>query len=338
MVYSNMSVPSENMRLSATELGKMVLEHNIELYNAEHEKVVREQAAADRALEEHATKMQNYISEQVQASQNRATFLQNVKEAFLTECIMKLYCESTAAPMTRQDRNVARNLVTRFVHENGAGNLISNFCTKNMLLSEMSRITMKYYNKVLEDCTTASCNKNDPNGINLDDVKEYHLSDTIKDDFYEELDGLNCDDASKLIKDRVADAIQQFIDTNSYAKMEYEDIINQAKEKIASIDASDNTDEHNDALAEEYSMMAKRKINEMKLTRPKSVFNIMVEALTRKVLTDESYRQHYMTESTVDMESVVDSTTLIYTMLEMVNTTRMVNVDESFISEYLKSL
>lgn len=337
MIYKDMNVPSENMRLSNTELGKMVLEHNMELYNAEHEKAVREQAAADRALEEHAVKMQDYLNEQIQSSKNRATFLQNVKEAFLIECIMKLYNESTAAPMTRQDRAVARNLVTRFVHENGAGTLVNDFSTRNLLLSEMARITMKYYNKVLEDCTT--CGEDGrPIGSNPGDAKEYKLSTTIKDDFYDELDDLDCDDASKMIKDRVADAIQQFIDTNSYAKMEYEDIINQAKDKIASIDTSDNTDEHNDALAEEYTMMAKRKINEMKLTRPKSVFNIMVEALTRKVLTDESYKAQYMNESTVDMESVVDSTTLIYTMLEMVNTTRMVNVDEAFISEYLKSL
>lgn len=337
MVYKDMNVPSENMKLSITELSKMVHEHNTELYNAEQEKIIREQTANDRAMEEYATKMQHYINEQVQGSRNRSTFLQSVKEAFLTECIMKLYCESTAAPMTRQDRNVARNLVTRFVQENGAGDLISNFSTRNMLLSEMSRISMKYYNKVLEDCTSTG-DEGALAGVNPGDVKEYKLSNTIKDDFYEELDDLDCDDASKLIKDRVADAIQQFIDSNSYAKMEYEDIITQAKDKIASIDTSDDSAEHADELAESYSMMAKRKISEMKLTRPKSVFNIMVEALTRKVLTDESYKAQYMTESSVDMESVVDSTTLIYTMLEMVNTTRMVNVDESFITEYLKSL
>jgi hypothetical protein len=335
-----MNVPSKNMRLSATELNKMVLEHKMELYAEEQEKTVREQAAADRALEEHASKMQGYINEQVKDSKNRSEFLQNVKEAFLSECIMKLYRESTAAPMTRRDRNIARNLVNRFVHENGAGNLVNDFSTRSMLLSEMARITMKYYNKVLEDCTSlTSCEGKYVDASKPGEAKEYKLSTTIKDDFYNELDDLDCDDASKLIKDRVADAIQQFVDSNSYAKMEYEDIINQAKEKIASIDTSDDSDPgHADTLAEEYSMMAKRKINEMKLSRPKNVFNIMVEALTRKVLTDDSYKAQYMNESTVDMESIVDSTTLIYTMLEMVNTTRMVNVNEAFINEYLKGL
>ena len=45
-----------------------------------------------------------------------------------------------------------------------------------------------------------------------------------------------------------------------------------------------------------------------------------------------------MHESKVDMDAIVDSVQLIYTMLEMVNTTNMVNVDEKFINGYIQSL
>jgi hypothetical protein len=67
----------------------------------------------------------------------------------------------------------------------------------------------------------------------------------------------------------------------------------------------------------------------------KNVFNIMVESLARKAVTDESYKKIYMNESKLDIDKVVEDTTLIYTMLEMVNTTKMIKVDEKVIADYL---
>ena len=45
-----------------------------------------------------------------------------------------------------------------------------------------------------------------------------------------------------------------------------------------------------------------------------------------------------MDEATLNMNIVGEDTQLIYTMLEMINTTEMVNVDEEFIERYLESL
>lgn len=330
MIYSNMNKPSANMLMDQHKLSEMTREQQQEIYAADRDSLIREQAAIAREREEYATQMQNCISEQTKNVHSRAEFLQNVKESFVSECIMKLYCESMVTPMTSQDRTVARNLVNRFVKENGAGDLIVNFSTRNILLSEMARICQKYYDKVLEGLLDPENDPTRPKDTKPGEVKEYNLDTTIKDDFYKELEDVDTLDASKIIKERVADAMQQFVDDNSCAKMDYEEVIQQAQEKIAS--AKD------EAMIEEYSSIAKRKINEMKLNRKKNVFNIMVEALTKRVLTDDTYKVRYMNESTVDMDSVVGSVQLIYTMLEMVNTTNMVNVDEKFITEYLDSL
>lgn len=343
MVYSNMNTTSKNMRLSPTELGKMVREQQEELYASEQEKQIKEQCAVDRVREEYYSVAQNNIANEIAATNNRAEFLQNVKESFVTECIMKLFTESVAAPMTSNDKIIARNLVTRFVKDNGAGDLIVSFATKNLLLSEMSRISQKYYDRVVRETLELPRDgiigagllppdKDDtrPSGTKPWEVKDWKLDQTIADDFYDELKDIDCTDASKMIKDRVADAVEQFIDSNAIAKMEYEDIINQAQEKISLT--------KDEAVAEEYSNMAKAKINEMKRMRPKNIFNIMVESLTRKSITDDRYKDRYVHESTVDMESIVDDTRLIYTMLEMVNTTRMVNVDADFLTSYLETL
>lgn len=321
MIYDNMRTPSKNMKISNQKINEMIMEQQEELYAKDREKYIREQRAADRDREEYYTQSQNYINNRVSSSYNRANFLSNVKEAFVTECIFKLYKDSTLTPMTERDKTVARNMITGFVKENGAGNLITDFATKNILLSEMSRICTKYYDKVLEGM---DCKKD------CDDDEKYSLDTTIKDDFYSDLNDLDTADASKLIKDRVSDAIEEFIDTNSYAKMDYEDIISQAKDKIKA--AKD------DETIEEITNLAKRKINDKKLTRNKNIFNLMVESLTRKAITDDKYRVRYVNESKVDIDSVVDDTQLVYTMLEMVNTTNMINIDEKFINNYINTL
>ena len=325
MVYDNMRVPSKNMLRTNNEIIEMTRSQQEEIYAKDAESTIREQAEYARGMEEYHTQIQNRLSDRIASTNNRVQFLQNVKEAFLSECIMKLYRESMVAPMTSNDKVIARNLVTGFVRENGAGDLITNFATKNLLLSEMSRITSKYYDQVLDSITEgencADCNK------------QYTLDTTIKDNFYEELEDLDTSEASKLIKDRVTDAITEFVDSNASLKMDISEVISNAKDQSSKATAAAN-----EALIEEYSNNAKRMINEMKLYREKNVFNVMVESLTHKVITDDSYKSKFVHEAKVDMDSIVNNTQLIYTMLEMVNTTNMVNVDDKFISEYLASL
>lgn len=323
MIFSNINKPSSNMLLSQRELSKMIQEQEAEIYEKDRESRLISESTYDDTIDrdEYNSNVLNCQIEQSINTNNRIKFLENAKNSFISECIYKLYCESLLLPLTSKNKTIGRNLVNSFVKENGAGNLINSFSTKNLLLSEMSRISQKYYNKILE---SVEANKECRECI------EYNLDNTIKDDFYKELENIDTFDATKLIKERVADAVQQFIDDNSCAKLDYEDIIKQAQEKIAS--AKD------EAVIEEYSNIAKLKINELKNKRKKNIFNLMVESLTRKILTDDEYKARYVNESKVDMDSVVDNVQLIYTMLEMVNTTCMVNVDESFISGYLKSL
>ena len=323
MIY-DMNKPSANMLLNDTELNRMHHEQQVELYNEEQNRILAEQSAAERERGEYLDRLMQYQLEQSNNSVNRAERLSKIKEAFVSECLYKLYCESVGFPMTSRDKIVAKNLVNKFVIENGAGNLISSFETKNMILSEFSRICDKYYNMVVE---SSNCKEEECNGKIAGQTIDQH----IVDDFYKELEEVDVADASKLIKDRVADAISEFIDTNAANKLEYEEIINQAKDKAAAI----NGDE---ALAESYINMAKRRINDIKSTRDKNIFGCMVESLTTSVFKDDGLRERYVHEGSVDMDGIINSTQLIYTMLEMVNTTNMVNVDEGFINEYLTNL
>ena len=320
MVYKDFNLPSENMKMGQRQLAEMIREQEEALYKAEEDKAIIEQNTLNRELEDYATWSRDYLNEQITATNNRNKFLENVKTAFMTECVMHLFKHSVTTPMTDKEATIARNLSKRFVVENGAGELINSFALKNRLLSEYSRICKKYYDLVVEDC----------NNCSPGDVAELNLNRTIADDFYKELEDVDVDDATKLIRDRVSDAINDFVDTNMANKVEYQDIIATAQDKIA---ATKDTE-----LAEGYANLARRQINDLKIRKPKSVFNVMVESYTKAVITNDNLKQRYMHETAVDMDAIVDSTKLIYTMLEMVNTTNMVNVDAKFIQDYLESI
>lgn len=322
----NMNKASDNMLLSASQLDRMYREQQTELYNEEQNKILAEQAAQERERGAYFVQLEQYNKERFASGVARSERMTKIKEAFISECIYKLYCESVPYPMTSRDKVVARNLVNKFVVENGAGNLISSFATENMILSEFSRISQKYYDKVLEGCDKhEECEFTGQIGGQV-------IDQNVVDDFYKELEDIDIKDASKAIKDRVADAINDFIDTNAASKLEYEEIIKTAQDKVSAINGQD------DALAESYTSMARRKINEMKNKKDVNVFGYMVEALTTSVFKDESLKTRFVHEGNVDMDGIVESTQLIYTMLEMVNTTNMVNVNEEFINWYLTSL
>ena len=323
MLYK-MNKPSANMNLSTFELNKMMHEQAVSEYNEEQERKKLKESSMLREASEMEDYFNNYGMDIQHRADKQRQFLTNVKNSLLSECIFKLYKDSTVAPMTESDSIVARNLVNKFVLENDANELLRSFATKNLLLSEFSYITNKYYNKILEEC-----NKTDDECLG-GKARDFEIDDKTKEDFFAELQDLDTNDASNLIKERVSDAVSEFVDANEEKKMEYEDIINTAKEKMAGV-----TDE---SFIESYNYMAKNKINDLKLKSRNNIFGYMVESLATKSFKDDTLGKKYIHEASLNMDNIVNDSMLIYQMLEMVNTTNMVNVDENFMSNYIKSL
>ena len=318
MIYK-MSKPSENMLKSTSEIFQLMRESAEREYNDEQERIKKEENIHEMQMKESQERFTKYMHEQSLNVTNRNNYITNLKEAMLSECLMKLYTESSVTPLTSSDKIVAKNLVNKFIKENGVYGLISSFKTKNFLLSEFARIVNKYstLNEKCEDCRPG-------------EAREFTITPERKDDFFKELEDIDVEDASKLIKTRVSDAMSDFVDSNVSNKLDFEEVIQAAQDKIAKTD-----DEH---IAEQYSSMAKRKINEMKMSREKNIFHCLVESLSTAAFKDETLKAKYINEASLDMESVVNDAQLVYTMLEMVNTTNMIEVNESFVNDYIKSL
>jgi hypothetical protein len=294
-----------------------------EIYKAEEDRLLAEQARAEREREANANWLQEYAENQIIGRNNRVTFLENVKSGFLSEAMSKLYKESFGV-MTKRDRITAKNLINTFINEQGAGELLNRFKYQNTLVAEMARIVQEHYDMVVESITCDDEECNIPGR-----AKELHLDKTIVDDFYKDLVDLDTTEASKLIKDKVTDAMTEFIDQNTQNKLDFEEIINTAKEKISDL--------KEESAVESTMNEAKRQINEMKRTRHKNIFHYMVEAISKEAFKDiNGVGKQYIHESKVDMDGVVNSAKLIYTMLEMLNTTEMVSKD--YIQTYIENL
>ena len=322
MVYADYNKPSKNMNIPQRQITEMTHMQQEEIYKAEEDRLLAEQARAEREREANANWLQEYAENQIIGRNNRVTFLENVKSGFLSEAMSKLYKESFGV-MTKRDRITAKNLINTFINEQGAGELINRFKYQNTLVAEMARIVQEHYDMVVESITCDDeCNI--PGR-----AKELHLDKTIVDDFYKDLVDLDTTEASKLIKDKVTDAMTEFIDQNTQNKLDFEEIINTAKEKISDL--------KEESAVESTMNEAKRQINEMKRTRHKNIFHYMVEAISKEAFKDiNGVGKQYIHESKVDMDGVVNSAKLIYTMLEMLNTTEMVSKD--YIQTYIENL
>jgi hypothetical protein len=323
MVYADYNKPSKNMNIPQRQITEMTHMQQEEIYKAEEDRLLAEQARAEREREANANWLQEYAENQIIGRNNRVTFLENVKSGFLSEAMSKLYKESFGV-MTKRDRITAKNLINTFINEQGAGELLNRFKYQNTLVAEMARIVQEHYDMVVESITCDDEECNIPGR-----AKELHLDKTIVDDFYKDLVDLDTTEASKLIKDKVTDAMTEFIDQNTQNKLDFEEIINTAKEKISDL--------KEESAVESTMNEAKRQINEMKRTRHKNIFHYMVEAISKEAFKDiNGVGKQYIHESKVDMDGVVNSAKLIYTMLEMLNTTEMVGKD--YIQTYIENL
>ena len=329
MIYSDMTKPSVNMNMSPTDLAKMLQEQHEEEFQHEQDRIQSEQNLVNKAMEEAEKAHMDRLNRRNAILEHRAEVNEKVKSSFLAECMFKLFKESSQGPLTKSDEVLAKNLINQFITENGAGKLISDFAMKNTLLSEMSRICMKSYAAFLETMEAP-----ETSGVpgREEDYMNYKLDDTIADDSYKDLEDLDVTDAGKLIKQRVADAITEFIDTNVANRLEYQDIIQNAQDHVRSVAGED------EELAEAYITQAKRRINDYKLSSRKNVFHCLVESLAKTIYKDETLKANYVHEATMDMDAVTNSASIIYTMLELMNTTRMIEMDEQFINEYVQSL
>lgn len=309
-------------RLSTKDL----ISEAMNIHKEREKKIIQEKAALNKRLEGARAINESIINAQASrvARQNaRAKFCENIKSNLLSECIFSVYKESFGIELKNDySTSMRRNLVNQFIKENGAENLLRQFRSGTVLQSEFAYLVDSTYKKIME-----SYDANDPDcTLNADFAK---IDPQLTDDFFNKLDNEDTSTVSAAIKQRVADAITEFIDQNTADKQDIKDVLTSAQEKI------DNTSDKN--LQESYQHLATRKITDIR-GRKRNVFGAMVQAMGEAVMKSDILKTEFMNEGSLDMDLIVERVTTLYTFIETLNTIKAINIDEAYITDLVDSL
>ena len=145
--------------------------------------------------------------------------------------------------------------------------------------------------------------------------------------------------AVQLIRQRVADAEEDFIKRNAEDKKKIDDLLGKISDNIKTVEDISDNDSTKSKIAQEATMMYRRKIKNITENRPQSVFERMARKLTESITKDSDLRSIYLAESgRADMASIIENTKVMYGFLEALSTLQLEKVDDQYIANVLKEM
>lgn len=245
-------------------------------------------------------------------------FIHDTKKSLLAECIYSLMDKSIGYQQDKVRADVIkRNLVDNFIQEQGVDSLIARFRTESALLSEYARIVEKYSKIIVEK-------------VEKDNPDTFVVEPEEKDKFFEELEMSDADEIATAIKMRVSDSVDEFVNSNIRQKEEIKEVLTKSKEKIES--------SRSEEIKESYNILAKRKISSIREGRKMNIFESMVFTLAEASMKDEQLKSIYTVNGKLDMDSIVENCTIMYSFLETLNSAKMVKIDEAYLKDVLEQL
>lgn len=247
------------------------------------------------------------------------SFVETVNTTLVIEAMYKILKESTDEYNQNDtgSRNVMRAMVSQYVHENGYHNIMNRMKTASVTTSCIYKAITETASKILE-----SVDKGNPD--------TFFVKPEMKDEFFKQLDYSDTAAISDAINQRVSDAMQDFVTANTKDHEDITTALKQAQDKISDVSEDEE-------LRECYEIQGKRAATEIR-NRPKGVVHSMVEAMCRSIIKNKDMHDEFMFEGRLDMEKIVSRTSLMYTFMEMLNTSRLDTIDEAYIDSTIKAL
>ena len=97
-------------------------------------------------------------------------------------------------------------------------------------------------------------------------------------------------------------------------------------------------EETKEKITQEISMIAKRKMTKIQESPKPAIFDEMVRRLSRSSMKNN--RKHFVLEESgkIDMDRVVNTVKIMYSLMEALSTSKLIIVDEKFIDDTLNNL
>lgn len=357
MDYTN---PNEDMyryrayeaeRLAAEEARRRAIEEAAELHEREEIRMTRNDSVVTEAML--AKELANFKGE---------LYKSLVAECLTTlgSCVIKCLNENESFDYTR-DSAIIGQLFTSWVNEQSVHELDRKMNKTNILST---------FNCACTNTTNAVCEKarcKIENGC-TDKEDIFRIEDEDKKNFYDELDAVNADELIYTIRDRVADANQEFLDDYVKDKIEIKgimkdtnDIINTLKDTSAvPATGDDSSTDPNDPFAvnnppeepaytgpaaspeeveEGYVSRATSRIHSIMNKKTCPLFESMVIGLSKSAYSNKVLNEEFVTEGThLDTDGIRNRAGVMYTFLECLNTSKLQNMTTEYLEEALKDI
>ena len=253
-------------------------------------------------------------------------FVSNSRDYFLVEAMNMILQESLDEETSTENREYGKALIEGFVKEKDSIKLLTEFSKKSLLLAGISNLVTESHQKVLHSCKEG-------------DSKTFKITKTVDGEFFEKLIGLKDDKITAKINERVCDSIETFVQANVNDKLDLEELAGKTKEKIDGIKAK--TEAERKRIEESFTLQYNRKVNEIKKRshRKVGVYEQIMHSMTQSIVSDNDIRESFIAESgQLNVSKIQDKVTVMYTFLEMLNTTKMENVNEAYIEKLIKNI
>ena len=237
----------------------------------------------------------------------RTTVRNNLKEAFLFEAIKYFYNESSVQEIEKEELQTTKDtIIMDFIKENGVENILNKFRKRDVVLTdianfvnESTRAIMEENEEKLKDPETA------PEDIQVSvDDRESFIDKMAQQK--EEIE-----DVGAMVQTHVANNVEEFIASNVEDRQQIKDILDDVKEKVASIKAA-NADVA-EQIKESKIMKARREIHKIKNSK-KNILECMVNHLSKRVIA-ENHQAFLDDRNSIKMDKIVETAECMLTML-----------------------
>ena len=250
----------------------------------------------------------------------------DVKKALLSEALLGIY-QNVFINSSIREEALTESLMNQYIDENGTTNILKKMkYSDNLILKNLYEAVMEKSDEITKDATL-----DDPSTQIID-------KDNIKD-FWKEIDNSeDVEDATNIIRLRVANAEEDFVNRNQQDKANIDTILKDTASRIQTA-KSGNDNEYAEDVEESETRLAKDRIYQIQHESRRNVFDRMVRSLSEVVVKNEDIKKEFTLENgRLDMDRIVESVRCMYGLLEMVSTLGLENVDEKYIEDTIKSI
>lgn len=288
-------------------------DYTLKNVNAEEEKL---------SYQEHAKLVAEQRDRADKRRANYNKFLTESKDFLVVEAMNQMLLQCLPNDLDPQLKAVGKNCCENFVKEEGTNNILRR-CKNTLFLCEFSNIVEETYKKVVHG---AADNKAD----------EFEIDNSTMKDYYDKLRGMNYEPMCKTIITRVADAERDFVTSNIKDREQIESAAEKAKDKIDAIRTKD--EDTAEDIKEEFTIMYKKEVNNIE-NRRRNILESIIRHMGKNIVSDDNSRNGFVQENgKLNMNRIIDTSEVMYTFLEMVNTIQLKEVNAAYLESVIKSI